>query len=45
MYLDLTESEWQQSNSLQLIMSAYRRVLAEVLENSLIVARPIRNQG
>lgn len=38
MYLELTESKWQQSNSLQLIMSAYRRGLAEVLKNRLIIA-------
>lgn len=38
MYLELTESKWQQSNSLQLIMSAYSRVLAEVLDNGLIMA-------
>lgn len=43
MYLDLTESEWQQSNSLQLIMSAYTGEYWP--KYGLIVARPIRNQG
>lgn len=39
MYLELTESKWQQSNPLQLIMSAYKRGLAEVLKNRLIIGR------